>query len=164
MTLELSPMTRERMHALYRHFTFDPDTFADMSLYERYRDYRYDAGKVDALFDKRSGEANGVAFAITLDGAVIGEVALRHIDANRRECTLSIHLQNDLVKDRGYGTQAERLAIDYAFDRLGMERVLADAVQKNARSRHVLEKLGFRYLYEKDGFAYYSLEKKDWQS
>lgn len=87
--------------------------------------------------------------------------SLRHISAEAKECELSIHLQNDSVKGRGYGTQAERLAVAYAFDRLGMERVLADAVVKNTRSRHILEKLGFRFLREEDGFRYYCLDRED---
>ena len=51
----------------------------------------------------------------------------------------SIHLQNDAVKNKGYGTQAERLAIAYAFDALGVDHILADSVEKNRRSQHVLE-------------------------
>ena len=29
---------------------------------------------------------------------------------------MGIHLQNDAVKEKGYGTQAERLILQYAFD------------------------------------------------
>ena len=100
-------------------------------------------------------------FAIVLDGAVIGEIGLRHIDEGKKECELSIHLQNDAVKNKGYGMQAERLAIRYAFDRLGMERILADSVVKNTRSQHVLKKLGFAFLGEEEGFKKYRLERKE---
>ncbi len=161
MDVELMPMTRERMHEMYRAFSFDPDTFLDMSLYEQYKNYVYDPQKVDALFDRRQKEPGSIAFAVMLRGAVIGEVGLRHIDKEKKECELSIHLQNDSIKNRGYGTQAEQLAVDYAFDRLGMERILADAVAKNIRSRHVLEKLGFEYMGEENGFRQYRLERKD---
>lgn len=44
-------------------------------------------------------------------------------------------MQNDAVKDKGYGTQAERLAVKYAFDQLGMVAVNADTVLKNTRSQ-----------------------------
>lgn len=159
MNIELQPMTRARMHELYRGFSFDPDTFMDMSLYEKYKVYQYDAQKVDALFDRRAQE-NSVAFAVMLDGCVIGEVGLRHIDADRRECELSVHLQNDSVKNKGYGTRAEQLAVAYAFDELGMEHILADSIVKNTRSQHVLEKLGFQFLCEADGFRKYRLDKK----
>ena len=161
MSIELLPMTRARMHELYRGFAFDPDIFMDMTLYEKNKNYGYDPQKVDALFDKREEEENSMAFAVVLDGAVIGEIGLRHIDAVEKECELSIHLQNDSVKNRGYGTQAERLAIRYAFDELGMERILANCIEKNTRSQHVLEKLGFAYAGEGAGFKKYRLERKE---
>ena len=161
MDIELMPMTRERMHEMYQGFSLDPSIFADMTLYEQNKDYVYDPQKVDALFDMRNGEEGSIAFAVMLGNAVIGEAGLRHFSADTRECELSIHLQNDAVKGRGYGTQAERLAIDYAFDVLGAESVFAESLVKNERSQHVLEKLGFRYLGEDDGFRQYRLERKD---
>ena len=59
------------------------------------------------------------------------------------------------VKGLGYGTYAEKLALKYAFDVLGMAAVNADAVIKNTRSQHVLEKVGFQLIGEGDGFKYY---------
>ncbi|MBQ2178045.1 MAG: GNAT family N-acetyltransferase, partial [Oscillospiraceae bacterium] len=56
---------------------------------------------------------------------------------------------------------AERLAIRYAFDELGMERILANCIEKNTRSQHVLEKLGFALLGEEEGFKKYRLERKE---
>ena len=72
---------------------------------------------------------------------------------------LSIHLQNDSVKGHGYGTLAEKLALKYAFDVLGMSAVNADTVIKNTRSQHVLEKVGFKFTEEKDRFRYYRCER-----
>ena len=71
---------------------------------------------------------------------------------------MGIHLQNDAVKEKGYGTQAERLILQYAFNELGMVAVNADAVLKNTRSQHVLEKVGFCYTHEDDTFKYYRCE------
>ena len=159
MDVELLPMTRERMHELFRGFSLDPDIFADMSLYEQKKNYVYDPEKVDALFDRRNAEEGSIAFAIMLDGAVIGEVGLRHLSEEDKECELSIHLQNDQVKGLGYGTQAERLAVDYAFDVLGAESIVAESLEKNTRSQHILEKLGFLHQGEEDGFKRYRLER-----
>jgi len=72
---------------------------------------------------------------------------------------MGIHLRDDSVKEKGYGTQAERLILKYAFEELGMVAVNADAVLKNTRSQHVLEKVGFRYISEDDTFKYYRYEK-----
>ena len=156
----MQPMTRERMHMLYRDFVFDPAIFDDMELYEMARSRPYDPQKVDMLFDMREQEEGSIAFAVMLDDTVIGEVGLRHFSPETKECELSIHLQSDAVKNLGYGTQAERLAVDYAFDALGAERVFADSLIKNTRSQHVLEKLGFVYLGEEEGFKQYELRRE----
>lgn len=160
MDIRLLPMTRERMHEMYRGFSLDPAIFMDLSLYEQKKDYVYDPQKVDALFDMRNEEEGSIAFAIMLDNAVIGEVGLRHFSAENKECELTVHMQNDAVKNRGYGTQAEQLAVNYAFDVLGAESIFAESLIKNTRSQHVLEKLGFQYLGEEDGFKQYRLKRK----
>lgn len=61
---------------------------------------------------------------LCLGGSPIGEVQLKEINHEQNECTLSIHMQNDEVKGKGYGTEAERLAIQYAFeDRIHSNRL-----------------------------------------
>lgn len=159
MEIKILPMTRERMHELYRGFSLDPAIFADLSLYEQKKNYVYDPQKVDMLFDMRGQEEGSIAFAVMLDNAVIGEVGLRHFSTETKECELTVHLQNDSVKGLGCGTRAEQLAIDYAFDILGAESIYAETLVKNTRSQHILEKLGFRYLGEEDGFKQYRLYK-----
>lgn len=89
----------------------------------------------------------------------IGENKLKNIDFVHKECTLSIHMQNDKFKGKGYGTIAEQLAIKYAFNEIGLKRVYADTIQKNKRSQHVLEKLGFRFIREDGMFKYYVIER-----
>ncbi len=42
---------------------------------------------------------------------------------------------------------------------LGLTAVNADTIVKNTRSQHVLEKVGFQYLKEEDGFRYYRLQR-----
>ena len=154
-------MTREYIHELFQGFVYDPDIFQDMALYEKTRNSVYDPHKVDALFDKHSREEDRRSFAVLLGERVIGQVDLKHIDPEERTCELSIHLKSDAVKNRGFGTRAEQLAIDYAFDTLGMERILADSVEKNHRSQHVLEKLGFTLVRQEDGFKYYRLSRTE---
>ena len=116
--LELVPMTRERMHAYFRRFVPDPDLFAEEA---PVRPYQYDPARVDAFFDKRQARTDAVSFAVLLDGAVVGDVGLKHIDRDRSECELEIHLTDDSVKNRGVGTEAERRMLRHAFEALGME-------------------------------------------
>ena len=153
--VELKKMTRELCHELYKGWSNDASIYMDMSLF---KPYSYNKASVDRYFDSKN-EPSRIIFAIMLDGKPIGELQLKQIDLEKAECTLSIHMQNDAVKDKGYGTQAERLAVKYAFDELGMVAVNADTIMKNTRSQHVLEKVGFHLIGEDGTFKYYRIER-----
>ncbi|MBQ9195736.1 MAG: GNAT family N-acetyltransferase [Clostridia bacterium] len=153
--IALRPMTREMCQALYRDWQNDPAIYADPGKCPR---YQYDPAWVDRYYDAKQ-EPSRVFLAVTRGDKVIGEVHLKRIDREKSQCTLGIHLQNNAVKGRGYGTQAERLAVRYAFDVLGLRTVLADALIGNTRSQHVLEKAGFRFVEEREGFRYYRIDR-----
>ena len=112
-------MTRKRCHELYKHWTNDASIYMDMHLFQP---YVYDEAAVNQDFDMKGQDASRRLLAIMLGDQVIGEVQLKQIDHDKKECSLSIQMQNDAVKGRGYGTQAERLAVKTAFDELGMLR------------------------------------------
>ena len=149
-------MTRELCHELYKSWENDDSIYMDMSIF---KEYVYNEESVDHYFDSKQGTSRRI-FAIMLEDRPIGELQLKQIDMDKRECTLSIHMQNDSFKGNGYGTEAEKLAIKYAFDELGMVAVNADTVAKNTRSQHILEKIGFQFLKEQGDFRYYRLEKE----
>ena len=155
MNIALEKITLEGMNELDRDFQRDPATFADLSLFSA---YRYSPEETRKRFE-RYGASDRRHFLIMLNGRPVGETGIKHIDWEKREGELSIHLQNDAVKNRGIGTAAERLLLAYAFDELGMAAVNADAVRKNTRSQHVLEKVGFRLIAEDDLFKYYRMER-----
>ena len=153
--ISLCIMTRELCYELFRNWENDPDIYADMSLFKV---YQYDEDAVNRYFDTKQNLSR-VLLAVMKDGAPIGEIQLKQIDRERRECTLSIHMQNDTWKGRGYGTCAEQLAVQYAFETLDLSAVNADTITKNERSQHVLEKVGFRFIKEENGFKYYRCER-----
>ena len=148
--VSLKPMTRQMCHEFYQNFQNDPAI-------GHYYEYVYTPEIADRYFDTNS-VANRKLFAIMVGDRIVGECKLKSIDFEKRECSMGIHLQNDAVKGKGYGTQAERLILQYAFEELGMVAVNADAALKNTRSQHVLEKVGFRYTHEDDTFKYYRCE------
>ena len=148
--VSLIPMTRELCHAFYRGFQNDPAI-------GHYYEYIYTPETADQYFDRNSVPDRKL-FAILAGGQIIGECKLKDMDQEKRECTLGIHLRDDSVKGKGYGTQAERLILRYAFEELGMDVVFADAALHNTRSQHVLEKVGFRLVGEDGTFRYYRCE------
>ena len=73
--------------------------------------------------------------------------------------TMGIVLKNDQYKNRGIGTQAERLVVQYVFDDLDIPTLYADTIQTNSRSQHVLEKVGFTFIREDRDFKYYRIDR-----
>lgn len=154
--ISLCYMTRDLCHRLYKNFTNDPDIYMDMAVFTP---FVYDEERVNALFDKKSVPGR-VYLAVMLGAQPIGEISLKQIDLVKKECTFGIHLQSDAVKGRGYGTTAERLMLQYAFEELGMETILADAVRKNRRSQHILLKIGFVKTGEDEMSVYYRADRE----
>ncbi len=156
--LRLVPSTKELCREFYRVFVHDPALFEDES---EMVPYVYDEAAADEKFDNRSKRVNNRPFYILLRDQVIGEVVLKNLDAEKKSCELGVCLVNDSVKNRGYGTASEKLALEKAFGEFGMETVLADCLLKNTRSQHVLKKLGFRFVSEDGHLKYYRITREE---
>ena len=77
---------------------------------------------------------------------------------------------------RGYATEGSRALIDWAFVRLGAERVLAETMAVHWASRRVMEKAGLRLVREfradwpyaipgdEHGDVEYGLDRAEWQA
>lgn len=158
MNICLIPMTKLLCRQYQQELVHDPMLFMDMS---RFKPFVYSEAACDAYFDRyvKMGRKH---LAIMLDDEPIGEIILKNFDHTQRSCELGICLKNDSVKNKGYGTQAEILALQYAFEVLGMETVFADSILKNKRSQHVLKKVGFIQTHQDELFRYYRCDKSSW--
>lgn len=163
----LRTLTREKYHAVRRIYVADPHTGAPP--------YRYDAEKADAAFDAILAHADDspVCGIFLANGTVIGELAFKRLDLQKGRCELGITLANDSLKEKGYGGEAFRLAVDYALGTLGLDAVYANTMGGNARMQRVLDRLGFRcYLRMQDCYEVngrredrldYVLRRGDWR-
>ena len=155
--LRLEEATLALSQIYYAQFEQDPELFEDKS---RFVPYRYDPDDVAVRFAARRQQPDRKNFFVLLGDQVIADLVFKHIDLENRCCELGLCLVNDRWKNRGYGTEALRLAVRYAFETLGMETVLADSLLANTRSQHVLSKAGFRYLREDAHFKYYQIRRQ----
>ena len=158
--LRLGDYSLARCQAFYRDFVQSPELFEDPG---RVEPYVYAPERVEAYYRARMDRKDRRYCSILLGDAVIGELVFKNIDPAERRCDLGICLVNDRFKNRGYGTAAERLALELAFGELGMETVLADSLLANTRSQHVLEKLGFRQVSEDGHFRYYAITRAQYR-
>jgi len=77
------------------------------------------------------------------NGTVIGDIALQGIDRRNRSCSLGIGMAKIENQNKGYGTRALRLILEYGFNNQGFERITATTLEINIPTQKVLEKLGF---------------------
>jgi RimJ/RimL family protein N-acetyltransferase len=77
-------------------------------------------------------------------GRLIGTTGLRQIDFRNRHATFGIVIGEKSEWDKGYGTEATRLVIGYAFETLNLNRVELHVHESNARGIRSYEKVGFR--------------------
>ncbi len=158
MNICLCEMTRDLCHTYLQEFTHDPDLFMDD---QPFTEYVYSRDKADTYW-QRQQDLGRVHLAIMLGQEPIGEIVLKNIDHDQKCCTLGICMRNDSVKNQGYGTKAEQLALGYAFEVMGMDTVFADSILKNTRSQHVLMKVGFKETHQDGAFRYYRCDNAAW--
>ncbi len=65
----------------------------------------------------------------------------------------------------GISTEAARASLEYGFQHMSPERIVAVAYPENAASRHVMEKLGMKYVkngsYYGADLVYYEISRAD---
>jgi RimJ/RimL family protein N-acetyltransferase len=102
------------------------------------------AADVVAHYRRLAGDG-ARAFLLELDGRLVGDADLRHIDRGRAE--LAILVGDRAVQGRGLGTRFAVMIHAFAFRALGLRRIYASIIPMNAVSLRLFEKLG----YERDG-------------
>ena len=93
------------------------------------------------LNDKNSGN-----FAIVNleNDNVIGNCSIHHIDVQDRTATVGIFIGDEQNRSKGYGTEALKLLIDYAFNYLNMNNIMLGVKSFNERAINCYKKVGFK--------------------
>ena len=97
----------------------------------------YDAGEYDTT-------DRFLTLVIEAEGTIIGAMVLKNTEnLPSRSATFGIIIGDPGYLDRGYGTEASTLLLDYAFGVLGYHKINLDLFEYNARALAMYEKLGF---------------------
>jgi RimJ/RimL family protein N-acetyltransferase len=134
----------------------DPETLARHvsqwsadSEYSRLLDWdparRYSIKNSQKWFEKDYENENHYLFAIrTLaDDRIIGEIGLDGIRWTHGDCFVGIGLGDRECWGKGYGTDAMKIILRYAFTELNLQRVTLDVFEYNPRGMRSYEKAGF---------------------
>ena len=120
----------------------------DVARYQSWSDYTVDEGR--ALIDSMLGVAPGTPgqwhqFALQelATGSLVGDLALKVNDSESTEAELGFTLAPE-HQGNGYGTEAVRALLDYAFGELHLRRLIAVTDALNQPAAALLERVGMR--------------------
>jgi ribosomal-protein-alanine N-acetyltransferase len=83
-------------------------------------------------------------FAVTFDGELVGQLTVSNVVRGVLRSAQIGYWIDEGVAGNGIMTAALALAVDHCFGPVGLHRIQVDIRPENARSRRVVEKLGFR--------------------
>jgi len=114
----------------------------------------YHAG-LDSKDEKRVG------FAIeTLNGEHIGNCVCYNIDRFHKEAELGIMIGNRNYWGKGYGSDAMKTLMQYAFQDIGLKKLSLHTLEWNIRAQECFERSGFvrRGLVTRQGYEFMEME------
>jgi diamine N-acetyltransferase len=76
---------------------------------------------------------------------LIGNVDLHQVDWRARACVFGIAIGEKSSWGQGYGTDATRTILRFAFSELNLHRVELEVMAFNARALRVYQKVGFKH-------------------
>ena len=91
-------------------------------------------------------ELNGYRFAIILldRDLLIGHISLHDIDHLNRHAFLGIFIGEGKYRNKGYGTEAIRLTLEYGFKTLNLHNIMLSVHADNCAGVSCYKKVGFR--------------------
>lgn len=97
--------------------------------------------------EKQLKDENAIAFSIrTLaDDRLIGDVGLDGLFWNHGDTFLGIGVGDREFWGKGYGSDAMKIVLRYAFTELNLRRVTLNVFEYNSRAIRSYEKLGFQH-------------------
>lgn len=172
--LRLAPPDPEKDAELESQWTHDPD-------YQRLISAQpvrpLSPGQIKKRYEEAEKEKkhNQFVFALRLraDDRLIGFARLDHIEWNHAHGSLALGLASPDDRGKGYGTEALRLLLRYAFDELNLHRLTATVFEYNTAALRFFEKAGFvievrrRQALNRDGrrwdWLHLGLLREEWE-
>ncbi|HXF49507.1 MAG TPA: GNAT family protein [Verrucomicrobiae bacterium] len=101
--------------------------------------------KEEEWFDRMANNPNEIILGIeTLDGKLIGNMALVHINAKDRTASTGALIGEKKYWGKGYGTDAKMTLLNYAFNTLNLRKINSSVYAFNKRSLQYNLKCGYK--------------------
>ncbi len=134
------------------------------------------AARVAADIEREADSETAFEFGIRRvgDDALIGTIGLFDVEWGNRTAWLGVGLGCHANRGKGYGSEAMRMVLRYAFSELNLHRVQLTVIGYNHRAIAMYERLGFvregayREFVDRDGARHdlflYGLLRPEWRS
>lgn len=138
----LGPVTDEHLPLLLRWFN-DPEVTRGLGNYGPFT-----LQDEQAWYETTRRNDHRVPFAIyeLATGKPIGNCDLHNIDRANQRAEFGIAIGDKAFWNKGYGTEATQLLLDYAFNIMNLHNVMLIVYAFNARAQRAYEKAGFRFI------------------
>ena len=141
-------------------------------LFDAHTDISQSVASVQKALDRyAAGRCYRWAIALPEDDSLIGIIELLRFDEEAESCSFAYMLGQDYW-GQGYGTEALRAALDFAFRKMQVREVTADHFSANPASGAAMKKAGMTHVrtlpgkYEKHGTAFdaeeYKITREEW--
>jgi len=139
----LGPLRRDLL-SLYQRWINDLDTTRTLDLPPRPMTMEKELD----WYDRQSKTEDDVPFTIYERETLrpIGNTGLHGVDHRNRSATFGILIGEPECRGKGYGTEATRLMLDYAFTALGLHNVMLTVFEFNPAGIRAYEKAGFKAI------------------
>lgn len=92
---------------------------------------------------RKNNGVNRIVFGIHVNADAVGMVSLHDIDYINSSAMFGIYVAEKKANNKGIGTTASVIALDFAFNAMGLNRVGLEVVKNNSNAIHLYEKIGF---------------------
>lgn len=138
-TVSLGPLRRELIPR-YQRWNNDLSTSRTLGL-----SWPTTREQESATYEQRVNDPGAVYFTVyeNASSLPIGIAYLYEIESRHARASYGIVIGESENRGKGYGTEATRLVLDYAFNALGLENVMLTVLSFNAGGIRAYEKAGF---------------------
>jgi len=144
----LSPIEDEHIH-YYMSLSDDPELIATMGwkpFRPNEKDRFIDFCQVLTLPNLKDSESIVFSITDTTNNKPVGYVSIKGIDRVEGLAEIGIAIMDKEYRGKGYGVEALRQAVNYAFNELGLTLLGLTVFPSNKRAIKTYEKVGFQKI------------------
>ncbi len=126
-----------------------------------YDSYPITENDMNQLYHSYDNQDNYYVFTVYDERNIIGHLIMRFIDDDKSIVRFGFIIVNDKLRGRNYGKQVIRLAIQYAFEFLKVQKITLGVFKNNTAAYHCYKSVGFKEIENKK--EYYQYQNETWE-